>query len=73
MLDDIADRVMALVDELMAVGVPASQLVALLELVTAIAEGGPLDKLWKEALRTLDDFAAGKRRRAFWKPAELEF
>ena len=55
-----------------AQGVPPSAFSALSALVPGVHAGGALEPLCEQALRVLDDFAAGsaspqKKRRAFWK------
>lgn len=72
LLADLASRLTALVRHLSGQGVPASAFSTLTELVAGIEDGGDLDALWEDALRTLDDFGGGtglaaQKSSAFWK------
>jgi Ca-activated chloride channel family protein len=72
LLADLATRLTAMMRDLTAWGVPRSAFSSLRALVIAVQAGGPVGPVWDEALRVLDDFAAGtgyqeKNRRAFWK------
>ena len=76
-LVDLASRLSALVIKLTTEGVPLSAFLPLWQLAAAVKEAdtvGPMadEALWDQALRVLDDFAAGtghleRKRRAFWK------
>ena len=72
LLADLASRLSALVVRLTTAGVPLSAFLPLWQLAAALREADAEGTMWDEALRVLDDFAAGagpvkRKRRAFWK------
>jgi len=76
LLADLASRLSALVVRLTTAGVPLSAFLPLWQLAAALREAAANtmadEALWDQALRVLDDFAAGsgpvdRKRRAFWK------
>jgi hypothetical protein len=78
LLADLADVLSALVVQLTTEGMPRTAFSALRELAARLKAGSAVgtmwdEQLWEEALRVLDDFAAGgdsrgkKRRALFWK------
>jgi Ca-activated chloride channel homolog len=77
LLADLASRLSALVITLTTAGVPLSAFLPLWQLAAALKEADTAgtmadEALWDQALRVLDDFAAGtgilkRKRRAFWK------
>ena len=77
LLADLASRLGALVVKLTTANVPLSAFLPLWQLAAALKDadaGGPAwdEALWDQALRVLDDFAAGsalaeRKGRAFWK------
>jgi Ca-activated chloride channel family protein len=82
MLADLVSRLDALLAHLASLGVPDSALAPVRTLVERLRAGGDLDRLWDEAVRVLELFAAtttvlapapvadddgADRRRGFWK------
>ena len=58
-LADLATRLTALIGYLAGCGVERPRISALQQVVDAIDAGGDVDRIWAEALRVLEEFAAG--------------
>ena len=58
-LADLATRLTALIGHLAGCGVERPRISALQQVVDAIDAGGDVDRIWDEALRVLEEFAAG--------------
>ena len=58
-LADLATRLTALIGHLAGCGVQPPQIAALQKVVDAIDAGGDVDRIWDEAVRVLEEFAAG--------------
>ncbi|NJC72705.1 VWA domain-containing protein [Planosporangium thailandense] len=76
LLADLASRLAALIGHLASLSVAEAEYASLRRLAATLETDGDLEARWAEALRLLDEFAAGHqvdpasqpdRRRAFWK------